>query len=99
MEYIDTPISFTLEQNFPNPFNPTTMISFTTLEEQDVELNIFDIKGNLIKSLMNGVVQAGNHSVAWNAVDESAMMVPAGIYFYSLQTNQQIFTRKMILMK
>ena len=62
-------------------------------------MNIFDIKGNLINSLLNGNIQSGNHSIEWNAIDENGMLVPAGIYFYSLQTNQQVLTRKMVLMK
>ena len=99
LEQLEMPITFSLEQNFPNPFNPTTLISFTIMEDQEVELNIFDIKGNLINSLLNGNIQSGNHSIEWNAIDENGMLVPAGIYFYSLQTNQQVLTRKMVLMK
>ena len=100
MESLELPNNFTLEQNFPNPFNPNTLISFTLNEDlQNVELTIFDIKGNSIVSLINGSMNAGNHSVEWNAIDERGMMVPAGIYFYSLQSDKTVITRKMVLMK
>ena len=100
IEELDLPEFFSLEQNFPNPFNPTTFISFRLNENvQNVELNVFDIKGNFIVSLVSGSMEAGNHSIEWNALDESGIMVPAGIYFYSLQSNQTVITRKMVLMK
>jgi len=100
IEELDLPQFFSLEQNFPNPFNPTTFISFRLNENvQNVELNVFDIKGNFIVSLVSGSMEAGNHSIEWNALDESGIMVPAGIYFYSLQSNQTVITRKMVLMK
>ena len=100
IESLDIPEFFTLEQNFPNPFNPNTSISFILNENvNNIELNVFDIKGNFIVSLLSGDVEAGYHSVEWSALDEKGLMVPAGIYFYSLQAENKVITRKMVLMK
>jgi hypothetical protein len=100
IESLDLPDQFSLDQNFPNPFNPNTLISFTLNENVNkIELNLFDIKGNFIVSLVSGSMNAGNHSVEWNALDENDVMVPAGIYFYSLQSDNTIITRKMVLIK
>ena len=100
IENVDLPEQFSLNQNFPNPFNPNTSISFTLSENvNNIKLNVFDIKGNFIVSLVDGTLNAGIHSVEWNAIDEKGVMVPAGIYFYSLQSDNTILTRKMELMK
>jgi hypothetical protein len=71
VESLDLPEFFTLDQNFPNPFNPNTSISFTLNKNvNNIELNVFDIKGNFIVSLLSGNVEAGIHSVEWNALDK-----------------------------
>ena len=100
IESINMPTTFSLEQNYPNPFNPNTMISFNLNEQnENTRLNIYDINGNHVISLLDGFMSEGYHSVEWNAVDKYGSNVPAGIYFYSLQAGNIVFTRKMILLK
>jgi len=87
--------------NFPNPFNPETVISFHFLEnnvQENIELTIHNIKGQKIKSfpvILSGVEGA----VTWNGTDENNQLVPSGIYFYKLKTDNFEKTRKMLLMK
>ena len=73
------PTTFSLEQNYPNPFNPNTMISFNLNEQnENTRLNIYDINGNHVISLLDGFMSEGYHSVEWNAVDKYGSNVPAG---------------------
>ncbi|MAJ44959.1 MAG: hypothetical protein CMF96_09495, partial [Candidatus Marinimicrobia bacterium] len=101
IEKLDLPEFFSLEQNYPNPFNPNTSIAFTLTENaQSIQLSVFDIQGNFITTLLNNrTMKAGNYSIEWNATDKNGIQVPAGIYFYSLQSGQTIITRKMVLLK
>ena len=85
---------FHLLQNFPNPFNPSTSISFHIPSKSYVSLEIFDILGREVTKLVSGEIEAGNHSVTWNA---SAM--PTGTYFYRLQSGDFVDTKKLILIK
>ena len=82
-----------LLQNFPNPFNPSTTISFTT-SSGFVSLKVYDILGREVEVLFTGYVTAGSHNVQWKAQN-----IPAGIYFYCLQSGSFIETKKMILLK
>ena len=86
-------------QNYPNPFNPTTTISFSILEESKVELTIFNIKGQKIRSLLNDQIEAGEHSIVWNREDFTGKKVSSGIYFYKLKTTNASHTKKMLLLK
>lgn len=94
-----TPGSFTLEQNFPNPFNPGTEIRFTLPENQRVELKIYNSLGQLVKTLANAPYEAGQHIVTWNATDDSGARVSSGIYIYQLQAGKFVQTKKMLLIK
>ena len=86
--------------NYPNPFNPTTSISFSIPEESNVELTIFNIKGQKVKTLINSNLDQGNHSVIWNGTNESIVPVCSGIYFYKLNVNGKTEgTKKMLLLK
>ena len=85
---------FKLEQNYPNPFNPTTYISFSLPKESNVNLDIYDILGNKVENLINGKMSSGNHQISWSAANFSS-----GIYFYTLKTDDNTMTRKMILAK
>ena len=86
--------SFSLKQNYPNPFNPSTEISFELLQANPVSLKIYDVVGNLVNELINGGMSAGLHKVTFNANTLSA-----GVYYYQLQSGNDVQTRKMILMK
>ena len=97
------PDQFTLEQNYPNPFNPTTEITFALPEQAEVTLSIFNILGQPVKTLYNGVKQAGTHSVTWEGRNERGALMASGTYFYRMTviTNGQTITqnRRMMLLK
>lgn len=95
----DKPIRFELKQNFPNPFNPVTNISFEISQSQNVRLRIFDITGQTIKMLVNDFKDAGTHEIVWDGTNDSGIKQPTGIYFYELLTNEQNSTKKMLLLK
>ena len=83
-----------LKQNYPNPFNPTTTIQFNLPERSYVELNIYNVLGIKVTTLVKGVREAGTYSVIFNA-----SKYPSGLYIYELQTNKFKQTKKMIYMK
>ena len=84
----------TLQPNYPNPFNPSTTISYEMSEGGDVHLGVYDLKGQLIEILVNGNVTPGHHSVAWNG-----NKVSSGLYFYKLSSGNEVLTKKMLYMK
>lgn len=86
--------SFSLNQNYPNPFNPTTNIVYQLAEKSFVQLNVYDVLGNLVSTLANGEFQAGNHTVTFDAAKLSS-----GVYYYTLKTNKAVITKKMMLVK
>ena len=90
----DNPIEFVLAQNSPNPFNPTTSIDFTIPEKGIVTIDIFNIAGQKVETIENEFLNAGNHSVIWDASDFSA-----GVYFYILKSGKHSKTMKMTLLK
>ena len=85
--------------NYPNPFNPNTIISFSIPEKSEVELNIFNIKGQLIKTLIDETQIAGEHSIIWDGRNESNQLVSSGIYFYKLETKNISEIKKCLLLK
>jgi len=93
------PQSFQLKQNYPNPFNPTTVISYTIAEQSNVFLAVYNVRGQLVRILVNGVVQPGENQVQWNGRDASGQLAPSGIYFYKLKTKSVVLSRKMLFLK
>jgi hypothetical protein len=93
------PNKYELKQNYPNPFNPGTAIEFSIKEKGIVELKIFNSLGQLVKTLVQSELPAGFYSVFWNGKDEHNIDVSSGIYFYTLQVNNNTFFRKMILLR
>ncbi len=89
----------TLSQNYPNPFNPTTTINYSIAKEGTVELTIYNIKGQKVKTLVNERKEAGQHSIVWNGKDNTNKTVSSGIYFYSLSTGKKNMKKKMLLLK
>lgn len=85
--------------NYPNPFNPATTINFNLKAESHVELNIFDIKGHKIRTLVSEQVPAGAHSTVWNGKDDRGNIVSSGLYFYKIEAGSYTETKKMILVK
>lgn len=88
------PKVFSLEQNYPNPFNPTTTINFETPKTGYVSLNVYNLLGQKVATLVNEVVQAGSHSVNFNAANLSS-----GVYLYQLRTDNFNSIKKMTLLK
>jgi len=88
-----------LNGNYPNPFNPTTTISFSLPTEQDIELTIYNIKGQKVKTLYSGFANIGEHTITWSGIDSNDKQVSSGLYFYKLKTNNNTLTRKMIMIK
>ncbi|MCF7794580.1 MAG: T9SS type A sorting domain-containing protein [Candidatus Cloacimonetes bacterium] len=97
----DTPILQTkLNGNYPNPFNPTTTINYSVAQTSSfVTLEIFNIKGQRVKQLVNEQLAAGQHSVVWNGKDDNGKQVSTGIYFYKMKSGNYHKSRKMLLLK
>lgn len=90
----DTPTELSLDQNYPNPFNPETTITFSLEETTEVELTVFNIIGQPIATLADGLFLSGAHSVRWDASP-----FPSGVYLYQLTTSQQTLSKRMLLLK
>jgi len=88
-----------LKENYPNPFNPTTKIEYSLINSGQVSLEIFSIKGQKVKTLVNGNKETGSYTVIWNGKDDNDMSVVSGVYLYKLKTGNYEQTRKMILLK
>jgi hypothetical protein len=89
-----------LAQNYPNPFNPSTSISYSITNEGNVELNVYNIKGQLVKKLFNEHQLTGNYTINWDGTDLNKRKVSSGLYFYRLKVNDKIIaTKKMIMLK
>jgi len=88
-----------LNANYPNPFNPTTTISFTLAKPGKTSLVIYNLKGQVVKSLVNKDLPSGMHTLVWNGKDENERSVASGVYFYRLQSRNYQATNKMLLMK
>jgi len=86
-------------KNYPNPFNPSTTISFSIPDDDEIELSIYNIKGQKVKTLVNSKFKRGAHSIVWDGRDSSGNSVCSGIYFYRLTSGNQTLTKKAILMK
>ncbi len=94
-----TPTSFVLHQSHPNPFNPTTQIKYDLPEDALVSINIYDLMGRSIKSLVNSNQSAGYRSIQWNATNNLGEPVSAGMYIYMIQAGEFRQTKKMVLLK
>lgn len=90
----ELPFAFTLQQNYPNPFNPTTSIQFAVPASGQVTLEVFDILGRAVNTLVDGVVNAGEHTIEFDAAS-----LPSGMYLYRLSAGEKVTTKKMLLLK
>jgi hypothetical protein len=93
------PITFALHQNFPNPFNPVTTLSYDLPKESDVRLTIYDMLGKEITQLVNTTQIPGFKLVQWDATDSMGRPVSAGVYLYQVQAGEFVQTKKMVLLK
>ena len=94
------PDQFALHQNYPNPFNPSTQISFDIPQGgENVMLNVYNILGQNVSTLVNGVMTPGRYTMEWNATDEVGNPVASGIYFYELRSSSFTARKKMLLIR
>ncbi|MCK4640423.1 MAG: T9SS type A sorting domain-containing protein, partial [Candidatus Marinimicrobia bacterium] len=94
-----TPASFSLGQNYPNPFNPTTTIQYHIPRNEWVQLDIYNLQGELVKTLWSGDKAAGDYRVQWNGTDKLGRPVASGIYLSKLVTPTMTASKKMLLLK
>ena len=90
---------FVLENNYPNPFNPTTTINYVLPNTSDISLVVYNTLGQKVRTLVNGKMPKGQHSVQWNATNDRGSLLPSGLYFYTLKSNSTSITKKMLLVK
>ena len=93
------PTGYSLAQNFPNPFNPSTTIGFSLPATTEVKLRVVNMLGQEIATLLNRPCQAGTHQVTWNGLDHSGNAVQSGVYLYKLETEHFTLMNKMLLMR
>jgi hypothetical protein len=93
------PQQYDLGQNYPNPFNPTTEIEFALPKGGQVNLVVYNVLGQEVKTLVNGQMDAGSHKVQWDGTNSQGQSVSSGIYFYRLSAEQYNATRKMLMLK
>ena len=93
------PTAFELDQNFPNPFNSGTVIRFALPEARSVELAVFNLSGQKVARLIQGVREAGQYTVRWDGRDDSGQSLASGVYLYRLQAGDQVETRKLLLLR
>ncbi|MDD2228021.1 MAG: T9SS type A sorting domain-containing protein [Candidatus Cloacimonetes bacterium] len=94
-----TPVTRMLNQNYPNPFNPETTISFDMPKTANANVSVYNVKGQLVKTLLSGKAEFGRNNLVWNGKDNKGASVSSGLYFYRLSTDGKTETRKMMLMK
>jgi hypothetical protein len=97
----DTPVidNVVLHGNYPNPFNPETKISFSLTQDQEIEITVYNLKGQKVRTLYTGIIPSGEQSVVWNGKDDDGKSVGSGLYFYKLKTKDKELTKKMLLLK
>ncbi len=93
------PAKYALMQNYPNPFNPTTRIQFNLKAKGQVSLKIYNVAGQLVRSLTNEVWEAGSHTIDWNGRNDLGSSVASGVYFYRIEAGEFESTRKMVLLR
>ncbi|PKK82572.1 MAG: hypothetical protein CVT49_12870 [candidate division Zixibacteria bacterium HGW-Zixibacteria-1] len=93
------PKDFILHQNYPNPFNPSTRLAFSLTRATEVKLEVFNILGQRITTLIDEFSAAGEYEVAWDGSDDAGRKMPSGVYFYRIQTERATAARKMLLLK
>ncbi len=93
------PNNYRLHDNFPNPFNPTTRIQFEVPESGHIVLTIRNMMGQVVRTLLDAEVPAGQHSIVWQGVDDLGRKVASGTYIYSLESNGKFIAKRMLLMK
>jgi hypothetical protein len=99
IEQAALPTKMALGQNYPNPFNPETVIEFALPTTSDVTLQIYNVAGQLVRTLVNGTTLAGYRQARWDGRDDNGNAVSSGVYFYKISAKDFSETRKMLLVK
>ena len=94
-----TPEEMSLADNYPNPFNPSTVIEFTLPAASEVQVAVYNVRGELVKSLLSAKKSVGVHQVNWDGTNAAGLQAPSGVYFYQLSTEQQNVTKQMLLIR
>ena len=93
------PNGFVLLQNFPNPFNPVTSISYQLISASPVAITIYDLMGNVVNNLFSGIEGPGYKSINWDATNNNGDLVSSGMYFYKLQVGESFEIKRMMYLK
>jgi hypothetical protein len=88
-----------LHQNYPNPFNPSTNIAFYLPKRTHVRLGIFDVRGALVRTLLNDVQGVGKHIAHWNGINGAGAPVASGVYYYRIEADKQVITKKLVIVR
>jgi hypothetical protein len=95
----EMPVTYALEQNYPNPFNPTTTITYQLPEQRDVTLVVYNILGQVVKSLVQNVQSSGTYAVRWDGTNDHGTGVSSGVYIYRLKAGNFVQSRKMMMLR
>ena len=96
---IKEPEVFSMQPIYPNPFNPSTTISYEVAKRGPVKVTIYNVKGEMVKVLLDRVQESGNHSIVWDGSGSNGFKVSSGIYFCSVRANGSVKTRKLVLLR
>ena len=93
------PLTYELKQNYPNPFNPKTTIEFTLPHKSHVRLEIFNILGQRVRTLINDDLVQGRHRTIWDGRNDQGDIMPSGIYIYRLKSPEYAISKRMLLIR
>jgi len=96
---LPAPVEYSLSDAYPNTFNPTTTLSFSVPVEGHISLNVYDMAGRLVRTLVDSNLNMGYHNMEWNGLDNTGHTVSSGMYIYSLRGEGVSITKKMVMMK
>jgi flagellar hook assembly protein FlgD len=93
------PAITTLKGIYPNPFNPSTTISYSLAKSGEVNIRIFNSRGQLVRNYQQGLQNAGNYNLIWNGQDDNGQNMSSGVYFFRMQAGDKVFSSKAVLLK
>jgi hypothetical protein len=96
---IDLPTEFALHNNYPNPFNPVTNILYDIPEVSEVNLEIYNVMGQRVRTLVQGTQEPGRYQIVWNATNDFGQALSSGMYIYRIQAGDFVSVKKLVLMK